>query len=409
MKYLKLFIFGLFFLLGCNHEIKQNKNDKENTLKSGYWKGSLLVQNQPIPFMFYIDSNQRIAVYNDKKLLKMNAIENVKDSSKVAFNAFPNYFKFKIKSNKDFAGYFVNPDHKEPRIQLKAKYISDKPFQLLRGSNKMDLISGKWEVKFISNTDHPYFAIGQFYNEKNTIKGTFLKNSGDEGFLSGTFINDTLKLYSFNGSSASIFIANLKNDTLKGMYLSGNSGKTHWMAFKNENFQLEDKNAITYLVDDSLFFNFKTITGETFTYPNDQLKNKVIIFQIMGTWCPNCLDETLFFKELYEKYHKSGLEIIGIAYEKPTNFDKQVQRVQRFIKNEQLSYPILIGGSLSNNKVEKDFSMLNKIAAFPTAIYINRKGEVAKIYTGFSGPGTGNIYEKYKRETITFIENLLNQ
>ena len=129
----------------------------------------------------------------------------------------------------------------------------------------------------------------------------------------------------------------------------------------------------------------------------------------MGTWCPNCLDETIFFKEIYEKYHKSGLEIIGVAYEKPTTFDDQAKRVQRFIKNEEISYPILIGGGLSDNKVSKDFSMLNKIAAFPTAIYINRKGEVAKIYTGFSGPGTGKIYEKYKKETMAFIEDLLHQ
>ena len=245
MKYLILFVIGLPFLFGCNHENKQNAIKKENTLKSGYWKGTLLVQNHSVPFLFHIDSNQRMVVYNDRNLLKMKTIEHIQDSSRVMFNAFPNYFKFKTKSTKEWSGFFVNPDHKKPRIQVKAHFISEKPFQLFKGSNEIKQILGKWEVKFRSNTDNPYFAIGQFYDDKNTIRGTFLKNSGDEGFLSGTFINDTLKLYSFNGSSASLFMAKLVNDTLRGLYLSGNSGKTHWMAFKNDTFQLEDKNAIT--------------------------------------------------------------------------------------------------------------------------------------------------------------------
>ena len=32
----------------------------------------------------------------------------------------------------------------------------------------------------------------------------------------------------------------------------------------------------------------------------------------MGTWCPNCMDETSFYKELYSKYHDQGLEVISI-------------------------------------------------------------------------------------------------
>jgi hypothetical protein len=51
--------------------------------------------------------------------------------------------------------------------------------------------------------------------------------------------------------------------------------------------------------------------------------------------------------------------------------------------------------------------MLNKITSFPTSIFINRKGEVVKIHTGFSGPGTGEIYNDYVKKTKLLLEKLL--
>ena len=45
----------------------------------------------------------------------------------------------------------------------------------------------------------------------------------------------------------------------------------------------------------------------------------------------------------------------------------------------------------------------------PTAIYLNRKGEVVKIHTGFYGPGTGEMYEKFSRETEAFVSALLEE
>jgi len=53
--------------------------------------------------------------------------------------------------------------------------------------------------------------------------------------------------------------------------------------------------------------------------------------------------------------------------------------------------------------------MLNKVMAFPTTIYIDKKGNVRKIYTGFYGPATGENYLKYQEETNRFIEKLLKE
>jgi hypothetical protein len=51
--------------------------------------------------------------------------------------------------------------------------------------------------------------------------------------------------------------------------------------------------------------------------------------------------------------------------------------------------------------------MLNKVMAFPTSIYIDKKGIVRKIYTGFYGPATGDAHIKFVEETTRFVEKLL--
>ncbi|MBP6272716.1 MAG: TlpA family protein disulfide reductase, partial [Fluviicola sp.] len=73
------------------------------------------------------------------------------------------------------------------------------------------------------------------------------------------------------------------------------------------------------------------------------------------------------------------------------------------------THPLLVGGKADKKLASSHFNMLNEISAFPTAIYIGKDGEVKRIHTGFSGPGTGEIYEQFQEETRLFIEHLLAQ
>src|SRR5690554_7950896 len=117
------------------------------------------------------------------------------------------------------------------------------------------------------------------------------------------------------------------------------------------------------MVKDDFKFQFKNLNGQNYVYPNQQLKGKVVIVQILGTWCPNCLDETKFYNELYDQFHNEGLEIIGVAYESPENFEDQVERIQRYIDNKSVPYPILVGGRASKTITSKDSDMLNKVSS----------------------------------------------
>jgi len=51
--------------------------------------------------------------------------------------------------------------------------------------------------------------------------------------------------------------------------------------------------------------------------------------------------------------------------------------------------------------------MLNHIMSYPTSIFLDKKGEIRKIRTGFYGPGTGKYYTEYTQNTNDFIQELL--
>jgi len=52
---------------------------------------------------------------------------------------------------------------------------------------------------------------------------------------------------------------------------------------------------------------------------------------------------------------------------------------------------------------------LNGIAAFPTTLFIDRKGNVRKVHTGFSGPATGKFYDEFKKEFNRLIDQLVSE
>ena len=418
MRYDKLLYFCIItlflFLTSCSSPEKKEATNHSNI--NGYaddqhqfWKGKLQIKEHlQLPFLLQSDSKHQFKIINDKETIRLQH-ERKGDSLLLHFPAYSNYLIIEQTQQK-LKGYFVQPDRSEHRrIPFTAVRINDSAiWNQSDKSNKK--IEGQWKTTFKIGTTNTYAAIGTFQQSKNgKITGTFMTETGDYRFLQGAFSNDSLFMSTFDGAHAFLFTATFNNDTLSGRFYSGSHWKTDWIAMKSDSEMLRDPKELTYMTNDQMSLSFLTTDSSTFKYPADSLKNHVIIFQILGTWCPNCLDETQFYKELYTDYHEQGLEIIGIAYENPTSFHHQVERIERFRMNKSVPYPIFVGGEASKQVASNDFDMLNTISSFPTSIFIDRSGNVVRIHTGFNGPGTGKVYEKYTKETRHFIESLLRE
>ena len=101
-------------------------------------------------------------------------------------------------------------------------------------------------------------------------------------------------------------------------------------------------------------------------------QGKVVIVDVWGTWCPPCRAEVPHFVELQKTYGKQGLQIVGINYERSAD---PIPGIKSFAKEHGINYPLVIGNEATQNKIPE-------FQAFPTTLFIDRKGEVRLMAVG---------------------------
>jgi hypothetical protein len=111
----------------------------------------------------------------------------------------------------------------------------------------------------------------------------------------------------------------------------------------------------------------------------------------------------------YTQNKERGVEVIALAFERRDDFSYASERVKKMISRLKVNYPVLIAGVNDKEKAGKALPMLNRLVAWPTTIYIGKDGNVKKIYTGFSGPGTGSAFDEFKQEFNETVNSLLNE
>ena len=249
--------------------------------------------------------------------------------------------------------------------------------------------------------------MGEFKQTGNKVTGTFLTTTGDYRYLEGAVNGSKLYLSCFDGGHAYLFTADVK-DSIN--LANGKFGNDTWAAIKNAKAILPDAYSLTALKPGfkKLEFSFKDMDGNKVSLMDDRFKNKVVIVQFMGSWCPNCMDETAYLVNYYKKYHSKGVEVVGLAYERTTDFGRSQKTLQQLKDRFNIPYPMLITG-FTNDKAEtaKSLPMLANFVAFPTTAIIDKKGDVRRIHTGYSGPGTGEHYIAFVNEFEKLTDDLL--
>ncbi len=407
MKLLRIYIllFSLS-LFGVNSTLGQ----KGLNIKSGDWSAYLLLnKTDKLPFKLSFNKSH-FTIHNADEIIKLSDYRIHQDTVIVDFPTFNSSLHFCIKNKKKLVGYWINYNKgNNYKVPFDATYGYVSRFESINNDVPKN-VNGNWKVAFDYTSDKPEMSLGIFKQSDRILSGTFLTETGDYRYLEGNQYGNSLYLSCFDGSHAFLFVANSKNDTLIGRFLSGNHWEGNWMGTKDNTFKLKDPDSLTTLIKSDLFtFTLKDLQGNSFTFPNSTYKNKVVIIQIMGTWCPNCMDETRFYKELYSKYHAQGLEIISIGYEVGDTFEEYSKKISLLQKRLNLDFTFLVGGSAKKSLASEQFSMLNEVISFPTSIFIGKDGNVKRVHTGFNGPGTGSYYTEYVEKTNRLIEELLKQ
>ncbi len=402
--------FSIYFLL-LLLIISTKASAQQNKLKAGNYSAYLrLNQTTKLPIHFSIEKKgkQTLAiVQNAEERIELTVSKTIGDTLVLPFLNFDSELRVVLKKGNKLEGYWINFNRPSNN---KIPFFAEINLKTTKNNPAMGNISGKWETYFSATSNEKEPAVGLFKQENNRITGTVLTETGDYRYLEGTMENNTFYLSAFDGTHAFLLQGSVSNNELTGTFFSGKLYQTPFKAIKNDGFNLRNPDSLTVkTTNQQLSFQLKDLLGNDYLFPNSSTKGKVVIVQIMGTWCPNCMDETRYYKELYDKYHDKGLEIISIGYENAPDFTQQAAKIQRLKERLDLKFTFLVGGNASKSLASKQFNVLNEIISFPTSIYIGRDGEIKRIHTGFTGPGTGNYYTEFVTETNAFVEELMNQ
>lgn len=387
-------------------------------LKPGTYRGVLLldsINNIELPFNFevnYSGKKPQIIIRNAEEKILVNEIKIKGDSVFIKMPIFDTEFRVKFAGD-NLEGEWINHYRKEKnRIRFKAEYNNPNRFPFVPGKAN-PYFEGRWETTFSPGTKDSSKAIGVFHHLEQTdyVTGTFLTETGDYRYLDGMKKGNELYLSCFDGSHAFLFIGKYENEKINGTFYSGAHWKETWNAVKNDSFKLREADQITFLKNknDKLQFTFNNLQGKKVSLSDRKYENKPMIIQVMGSWCPNCMDESAYLSGIYTLYKDKGLEIVALAFEKTTDPVKAKKQLNRLKNRLDIQYDILITELTGKEKASETLSQLNKITAFPTTIFLNKKHEVVKVHTGFSGPATGRDYEVFKILTESLINQLIKE
>ena len=390
-------------------------NGQARSLKSGNYIFSIYrPDGEKIVFNTIVkDSLGEKIMYikNGSNRLLVDSIVVAGDSIFIELPFFESGFAAKINSNGNLEGDWIKKTGDKIR-RLHFDGIYGKLNRYAISKRAKSNVSGRWDVTFFKDTVSSK-SVGQFVQKGNYITGTFLTPYGDYRFLEGVVNGDSIYLSGFDGSYALSFTAVIKNNStiVDGKFYSGVQDPQKWSGFKNSKAALNEAFTMTTIKQGAskVTFTYPDTEGKMVSINQPPFKGKVIVIQIMGSWCPNCLDETKFMVEKYPYYHKLGVEFLGFAYERTDDFERSAKALQPFLKNFRPQYPILIPPVAVSDPLmtEKTFPQLDKIKAFPTSIFIDKNGYIAKVHAGFDGPATGDQYTKYIKEFDEILKKLL--
>ena len=300
-----LFIFLIVFV--ANTSFGQSK------LKAGIWRGVLTSSSgNNLPFNFdvtNVNGKQRIAIHNGAERFKVTDIRQKGDSVFIHMPLFNSEFKLKCEGTSLKGKWIKHYGDKDAAMDFTASAGQD--FRFFKTPEKPAYnITGRWSAIFVSDGSKDT-TVGEFKQVGSKLTGTFLTTTGDDRFLEGTVAGNKLYLSTFDGGHAFLFTADIiDNKTItNGKYYAGASSLDQWTALKNANAKLPDAYSLTYLKPGfkKIDFSFPDLSGKKISLENPRFKGKVVIVQMLGSWCPNCMDETRFLSAFYDELYGRSL------------------------------------------------------------------------------------------------------
>jgi len=272
-------------------------------------------------------------------------------------------------------------------------------------------IAGEWIIPYKSPKGESAWRL-IIQQRGGRTQAAILRIDGDTGTLNGGYMDGAYHLSHFAGERGATLDITPDGDQLK-LVLADGSGRKDLTALRPPQAlaigaEPSDPRQFTFVQNpaEPFKFDFPDLSGQRVANTDARFKHKVVIIDIMGSWCPNCHDEAPFLQALYTKYHKRGLEVVALDFEQPDQL-ADPQRLRAFIVRYGLQYTVLLAGE--PREVKDKLPQAVNLNAWPTTFFVGRDGLVKSAHVGFTSPGSGPRDTETRSTVERQIQTLLER
>jgi thiol-disulfide isomerase/thioredoxin len=370
---------------------------------TGEWRAVLDLAGGELRFRLAFDQERR-ALCNGGMCQPFSTVTSVGGTDSVVLEMadYAAAIRARLKGD-SLTGFYRNVGNRGPRTI---------PFRAARGTWPVEPPSpglvGSWDATF-HPTERPSPRVIELQATNRGLEGTIVSNSGDYGLFWGGATADSFAMAHFDGSFVYRLTGRLDGDTLRGVFHAGLRTQTPFVAIRSTGRPHLTPPTEVVRADTSgpFTFAFPSVDGGMVTNDDPRFRDKVVIVEILGTWCPTCHDSAPLMADLYRRFRDRGLEIVALAYEVTGDTAADGAIVRRYRDKFGLTFPLLLAGVNDSDSPGETQPQLAGPIAFPTTIFLDRSGRVRKVHAGFYGPATGAAHGALVREFERTVEALL--
>ena len=273
-------------------------------------------------------------------------------------------------------------------------------------------IAGEWIIPYHSAKGETAWRL-IVHQKGPAVEATILRIDGDTGALSGRFDRGVFRLSHYAGERPALLEVTPRADGSLGLVLTDGSGRVELSALTADRAHAAGANPsdpmkFTTVSDKAapFAFNFPDLTGKSVANTDPRFRHKVVVIDVMGSWCPNCHDEAPYLQALYAKHRHEGLEVVALDFEQPDQAGK-TDRLRGFIRRYGLTYTVLQAGLVKEAPAKLPQTV--NLNAWPTTFFIGRDGRVKAVHVGFTSPGSGQRDIETKAVFEHEVDTLLAQ
>lgn len=404
--------------LACISSLSHADDGQKKEPRQGIWRGEFTVSESKIPFNFEYDSKD--AEHPVLTLLNGTRRDNFKvkrigaDSIFVKMNTYDAALVAKVQSDGKITGEYRSlvPGFRGNYLPFVAEYGKSYRFiEPEKAEPVKNNISGRWALELFSKTKAPN-SVALFKQDGYKVTGVIMTTVGDTRELEGIVQGDEFIVSHFSGPNPILYKGKInESGQLEGTVEMGIYSNIKFSGIKDDKFELPDPYKLTYLKEgySKLDFTLPDLNGKPVSLSDEKYKGKVVIVEIIGTWCPNCTDQTAFLAPWFKNNKQRGVEAIAIGFEQKDDLQYAKYTLGTLKEKYGIEYDILFGGLADKKLASEKLPALNKMMAFPTTIIIDRNGDVSQIHTGYTGEITGQYFKDYVAKWNADLDKLIAQ